>query len=138
MTNVDDCRFIDLPKVGDSRGNLTFIEGNQSIPFEIKRVFYLYDIPTGESRGGHAHKTLHLFFVCPAGSFDVEVDDGQARATFHLNRPSQGLYVPPMLWAVEHTFAPGTVCLVLASDHYDAADYIRDYDEYMLAKVNGR
>ena len=135
MTRIGDCTIIELPKITDPRGNLTFIEGQRHVPFEIKRVFYLYDVPTGESRGAHAHKTLQQFLICLAGSFDVAVDDGKNQATFHLNRPWRGLYVPQLLWAAEINFDPGTVGLILTSDYFDEADYYRDYDEYMAAKL---
>lgn len=128
---VNDCRVVSLPKISDPRGNLTFIEGGKHIPFEIKRLFYLYDVPTEEGRGAHAHRTLHQFLVCLSGSFDVAVDDGEFQATVHLNRPWKGLHVPPMIWAAEVNFDPGSVCLVLASDLYKEDDYIRDYDTFL-------
>jgi len=128
---VNDCRVVSLPKISDPRGNLTFIEGGKHIPFEIKRLFYLYDVPTEEGRGAHAHHTLHQFLVCLSGSFDVAVDDGEFQATVHLNRPWKGLHVPPMIWAAEVNFDPGSVCLVLASDLYKEDDYIRDYDTFL-------
>jgi hypothetical protein len=107
------------------------------VPFEIKRVFYLYDVPTGEDRGAHAHKTLHQFLICLAGSFDVQIDDGTQHDTIHLNRPWKGLHIPPMIWASEVNFDPGSVCLVLASEVYDESDYIRDYREFLAkAKEN--
>jgi len=130
-TTIEDCRLIDLPRIADPRGNLTFLEGGRHVPFDIRRVFYLYDVPTEESRGAHAHHTLRQFLICLSGSFDVAVDDGRARARIHLNRPWKGLYVPPMIWAAEVNFDPGSVCLVLASALYDEQDYIRDYDEYL-------
>lgn len=129
-----DCSLIDLPKISDPRGNLTFIEGGNHIPFNIKRVFYLYDVPTGEDRGAHAHKTLHQFLVCLAGSFDVSLDDGTNKKLVHLNRPWKGLHIPPMTWASEVNFDPGSVCLVLASDKYDEDDYYRDYDQFIAAR----
>lgn len=129
--NVNSCELIQLPKINDRRGNLTFIEGMRHLPFEIKRVFFLYDVPTAESRGAHAHRDLHQALVCLAGSFDVEVDDGVRRSTVHLNRPWQALHIPPLIWAAEANFDPGTVCLVLASAPYDEADYIREYDNYL-------
>ncbi|MDR5834606.1 FdtA/QdtA family cupin domain-containing protein [Caballeronia sp. LZ034LL] len=135
---VNDCRIISLPKVTDPRGNLTFIESGQHVPFDIRRVFYLYDVPTEESRGAHAHRTLHQFLVCLSGSFDVRVDDGECQATFHLNRPWKGLHVPPMIWGAEINFDPGSVCLVLASDKYDERDYIRDYESYVAAVAGKR
>lgn len=129
---INDCRVVTLPKIKDPRGNLTFIEGNNHVPFDIKRVFYLYDVPTEESRGAHAHKTLHQFLICLAGSFDVEIDDGELQGKIHLNRPWKGLHIPPMIWAAEVNFDPGSICLVLTSELYDAADYIRDYEQFIV------
>ena len=130
---INDCRTITLPKITDPRGNLTFIEQFKHVPFDIKRVFFLYDVPTEESRGAHAHKALHQFIICLSGSFDVAIDDGEFQAKVHLNRPWKGLHIPPMIWAAEVNFDPGSVCLVLASDLYDESDYIRDHDEYLRA-----
>jgi dTDP-4-dehydrorhamnose 3,5-epimerase-like enzyme len=130
---VSDCKVIDLPKIADLRGNLTFLEGKRHIPFEIKRVFYLYDIPTGESRGAHAHKELHQLLICLSGGFDVAMDDGTDKKTVHLNRPWQALHVPPMIWAAELNFDPGSVCLVLASMAFNEADYYRDYEQFLAA-----
>ena len=131
---IKDCELIQLPKVVDPRGNLTFVEGGQHIPFDIKRVFYLYDVPTGESRGAHAHKTLYQFLVCLSGSFDVYLDDGVDNDIRHLNRPWSGLLVPPMIWASEINFDAGSVCMVLASDVYIEEDYIRTHSEYLLER----
>ncbi len=130
---VPDCKIIDLPKISDPRGNLTFVEGQRHVPFDIKRIFYLYDIPTGEARGAHAHKELHQFLICLSGSFDVALDDGRQQKTVHLNRPWQGLHVPPMIWAAELNFDPGSVCLVLASMEFNESDYYRDYDQFLAA-----
>ncbi len=127
-----DCKLIELPKISDPRGNLTFIEGERHLPFDIKRVFYLYDVPTGEDRGAHAHKNLHQFLICLSGSFDVALDDGFKKDTIHLNRPWKGLHIPPMIWASEVNFDPGSVCLVMASDYYYESDYIRNYSEFLL------
>jgi dTDP-4-dehydrorhamnose 3,5-epimerase-like enzyme len=127
---VEDCVLMDLPKVVDHRGNLTYIEATRHVPFEVRRVFYIYDVPTGESRGGHAHRALHQFLICLSGSFDVEIDDGTSQRVHHLNRPWRGLYVPPLIWARESNFDPGTVCLVLTSDFYEESDNIRDYALY--------
>lgn len=127
---IEDCRVYELPKITDLRGNLTFVESERHIPFQMRRVFYLYDVPTGASRGAHAHRHQHQFLICLSGSFDVELDDGTHRSTVHLNRPWKGLHVPPSIWAAETNFDAGTVCLVLASDHYDESDYIRDYGDY--------
>lgn len=131
--SINDCKVVSLPKIVDPRGNLTFIEESRHVPFDIKRVFYLYDVPTEESRGAHAHRKLHQFIICLSGSFDVAIDDGEFQARIHLNRPWKGLHVPPMVWAAEINFDPGTVCLVLASDRYDESDYIREYDDYLAA-----
>jgi hypothetical protein len=132
--SLESCKIIDLPKIQDPRGNLTFIEGGNHIPFDIKRVFYLYDVPTGADRGAHAHKELHQFLVCLAGSFDVVLDNGVAKRVEHLNRPWKGLHIPPMIWAAEVNFDPGSICLVLASDRYSESDYYRNYDDYMKAR----
>jgi hypothetical protein len=126
-------RIVELPKMSDVRGNLSVIESGRSIPFEFRRIFYLYDIPGSEARGAHAHRALHQFIIASSGSFDVSVDDGHVTHTFSLDRPNCGLYVPPMIWAQLTGFAPGSVVLVLASDHYDEADYYRDYDEFIAA-----
>ena len=126
--------MINLPKISDPRGNLTFMEGGRNIPFEIKRIFYIYDVPTASDRGAHAHKSLHQFLICLSGSFDVAIDDGHEKKVIHLNRPWNGLHIPPMVWASEINFDPGTVCLVLTSDFYDEADYIRNYDEYLIVQ----
>jgi dTDP-4-dehydrorhamnose 3,5-epimerase-like enzyme len=133
-TTINDCKVLSLPKIKDPRGNLTFIEENAHIPFDIKRIFYIYDVPTEESRGAHAHRSLHQFLICLSGSFDVAIDDGEYQAVIHLNRPWRGLHIPPMIWAGEINFDPGTVCLVLASDLYKEDDYIRDYSLYMHLK----
>ena len=124
-------RLIDLPKITDPRGNLTFIEGNGHIPFEIKRVYYLYDIPAAAQRGGHAHKALHQLIVALAGSFDIVLDDGTGKKRFQLNSPSVGLYVGPMIWREMDNFSSGAVCLVLASSQFDEGDYFRNYDEFI-------
>lgn len=131
--SVADCRIIELPKIADPRGNLSFIEGGQHIPFDIKRVYYLYDVPGGSDRGSHAHKTLHQFIVAMSGSFDVVLDDGVEKKRFHLNRSYYGLYVCPMMWRDLDNFSSGAVCMVLASTHYNQADYIRDYPEFLHA-----
>lgn len=128
-----NCELIELQKIVDPRGNLSVVEGSKDIPFEIKRVFYLYDVPTGEDRGAHAHKQLHQFLICLSGSFDVMVDDGKKKTSFHMNRPWRGLHIPPMNWAAEVNFDPGSVCLVLASDVYNESDYYRNYDDFLAA-----
>jgi hypothetical protein len=124
------CRILELPRVADPRGNLTFIEANDTVPFPIERIYYLYDVPGGEYRGGHAHKVLQQLFVAASGSFDVVVDDGTHRERFRLNRSYYGLYVPTMIWRELDDFSSGSVCLVLASTHYDRDDYYYDYDEF--------
>jgi dTDP-4-dehydrorhamnose 3,5-epimerase-like enzyme len=129
--DICSCRKIKLPKIADMRGNITFIEGNRHIPFDIKRVYYLYDVPSGELRGGHAHKTLEQFLISTSGSFDVIVDNGRASKKFHLNRPYFGLYLPPMTWRELKNFSSGSVCLVLASDYYNEDDYIRDHKQFI-------
>ena len=131
--NINECKIVELPKIVDTRGNLTFIEGNNHIPFDVKRVFYLYDVPTAADRGAHAHKELHQFLVCLSGSFDVSIDDGSTKDIVHLNRPWKGLHIPPMIWASEINFDPGSICLVLASALYDENDYYRDYSLFLAA-----
>jgi len=131
--SIETCRIIELPKIHDPRGNLTFVEGTRHVPFSLARVYYLYDVPGGSERGGHAHKGLQEFLVAMSGSFDVKVTDGTARATFHLNRSYYGLYIPPMIWREIDNFSSGAVCLVLASDFYDESDYYRDFHEFRAA-----
>lgn len=131
--SLDQCRIIDLAKISDPRGNLTFIEGDRNVPFNIKRVYYLYDVPGGASRGGHAHKDLEQFIVAMSGSFDVVLDDGRERKRFHLNRSYYGLYVPRMVWRELDNFSSGSVCVVLASTPYDEADYFREYEDFFQA-----
>lgn len=130
---LSDCRLIDLPKIPEPRGNLTFIEEGRHVPFQIKRVYYLYDVPGGASRGGHAHRRLEQLIIAMSGSFDVVVDDGGSRRTFHLNRSYFGLYLPRMVWREIDNFSSGAVCLVLASEFYDESDYFRDYDSFAQA-----
>lgn len=130
---LGQCKKIDLPKIADPRGNLTFIEGDNHIPFEIKRVFYLYDVPGGEMRAGHSNTQSQQFIIAMSGSFDVIVDDGFKKETFHLNRAYYGLYLPTMVWREIDNFSSGAVCLVLTSTTYSAEDYIRDYDEFISA-----
>lgn len=128
--NLSKCKIIDLPKVTDARGNLTFVEENKHIPFQIKRVYYLYDVPAGEARGGHAHKRLQQLIISANGSFDVVLDDGSKRKRFHLNRSYYGLYLPSMIWRELDNFSSGSVCLVLASELFEEDDYIRDYETF--------
>ena len=136
--SLNKCKLIDLPRIHDPRGNLTFIEGCRHIPFEIKRVYYLYDVPGGATRAGHAHKTLEQLLIAMSGSFDITMDDGFQKKTFHLNRSYYGLYIPPMIWRDINNFSSGSVCVVLASDYYDEDDYYRNYDEFLNAVRNER
>lgn len=129
--SLENCKLIDLPKITDPRGNLSVIEGDVHIPFVIKRVYYLYDVPGGSSRAGHGHKELQQLIVAMSGSFDVIVDDGHERKKFHLNRSYYGLYIPKMMWREVENFSSGGVCLVLASTLYDRADYYHDYDDFV-------
>jgi WxcM-like, C-terminal len=131
--NLDDCKLIDLPKIADPRGNLTFIEGGRHVPFDIKRVFYLYDVPGGADRGGHALKKCHQFLVAMTGSFDVILDDGLNKKRIHLNRSYHGLHIPPLIWREMDNFSSGAVCLALASENYSEADYYRDYAGFLAA-----
>ncbi|MEY4386961.1 MAG: hypothetical protein RLY20_2244 [Verrucomicrobiota bacterium] len=128
-----DCQRIDLPKINDPRGNLTFIEGGKHIPFPIKRVFYLYDVPGGADRGGHALKNCHQFLIAMSGSFDVILDDGREKKRIQLNRSYYGLHLPPMVWREMDNFSSGAVCLALASELYSEADYYRDYASFLAA-----
>lgn len=137
MINEDKPQLIDLPKIEDNRGNLTFIENSRHIPFDIKRVYYLYDVPGGESRGGHAHKDLRQYIIAASGSFDVILDDGKNKTTFSLNRSYYGLYIPKMTWRELENFSSGSVCLVLASEFYDPTDYYYTYEDFIKA-VNER
>jgi len=127
---IKDCKIVELPKIDDPRGSLTFIEADRHIPFSFQRVYYLYDVPGGAERGGHAHKALHQLIIAMSGSFDIHLDDGLEKKTVHLNRSYYGLYVPPMIWREIDNFSSGSVCMVLASDYYDEADYYRNYGEF--------
>ncbi len=131
IASINACRLIDFPQISDPRGNLTFIEGGQAIPFEIRRVYYLYDVPGGAERGGHAHRELHQIIIALSGSFDITLDDGRERRLYQLNRAFRGLYLTPMIWRDIGNFSSNAVCLVLASEHYSEADYIRSYDEFV-------
>lgn len=133
-SSVYDCCIIPLNKVHNRAGNITVVEGNSDIPFETKRIYYLYDIPGGENRGGHAHKDLQQLIVATSGSFDVLLDDGRNKKIIRLDRPNYGLYVVPGIWRELFEFSSGSVCLVLASAKYDNADYIREYDEFIKYK----
>jgi dTDP-4-dehydrorhamnose 3,5-epimerase-like enzyme len=128
---LSDCHIISLPKICDPRGNLTFIEGDNHIDFDIKRVYYLYDVPGGSARGGHAHKKLKQLIIAMSGSFDVLLDDGKQKKTFHLARSYMGLYVCPMIWREIDNFSSGSVCMVLASNRYDESDYYRNYEDFI-------
>lgn len=134
---IDRCEIMQLPKIQDPRGNLTFIEGGNHIPFDILRVYYLYDVPGGSERGGHAHKELHQFIIAMSGSFDIVLDDGEKKKRVHLCRSYYGLYVPPMIWREIDNFSTSSVCMVLASNRYDESDYYRDYTEFRRAQGLG-
>ncbi len=129
--NLSDCRIIELPKIYNAAGNITPVENSKEIPFDVKRIFYLYDIPGGESRGAHSHKACHQFIIAASGAFEVMLDDGVEKKIVQLNRPYSGLHIPPQIWASEINFSSGSICLVLASALYDENDYIRDYAEYL-------
>lgn len=133
IRRIEPPRLLQLPQVTDERGNLTFIEGGVHIPFDIDRIYYLYDVPGGAERGGHAHKTLHQLLIALSGSFDVHIDNGRDRRSFHLNRAYNGLYIPPMNWREIDNFSGGSVCLALASARFEESDYIRDYIVYTHA-----
>jgi WxcM-like, C-terminal len=131
--NLKNCKLVELPKITDPEGNLTPIEAGRHVPFEIKRVFYLYDVPGGATRAGHALKTCQQFIIAMSGSFDVILDDGTNRNRYHLNRSYTGLYVPPLIWRELEDFSSGSVCTVLASEVYNERDYYRDYEEFRNA-----
>jgi oxalate decarboxylase/phosphoglucose isomerase-like protein (cupin superfamily) len=127
---LNNAKLLELPKISDPRGNLSFVEAGVHIPFDIKRIYYLYDVPGGADRGGHAHKNLHQLIIAISGSFDILLNDGYNKKLFHLNRSYIGLYVPPMLWRDLNNFSSGGVCMVLASEHYSRDDYIYDYKQF--------
>jgi hypothetical protein len=131
--SIFDCHLVNLPKIADPRGNLTFIEGKRHVPFEIRRVYYLYDVPGGASRAAHGHRRLEQLIIAMSGSFDVTLDDGNQKKKFHLNRSYFGLYVAPMMWRDLDNFSSGSVCMVLASAEYDESDYFRDYGGFLEA-----
>jgi hypothetical protein len=133
-SSVYDCSIIEMSKHHHEKGNITVVENDTTIPFAVKRTYYLYDVPGGESRGGHAHRNLRQLIVAASGSFSVTLDDGKVKRTFLLNRPYQGLLVVPGIWRTLDDFSSGSVCLVLASEKYDASDYIRDYNEFLNYK----
>ncbi len=135
--SLQHVRLIDLPRILDPRGNLTFIESGNHIPFDIRRVYYLYDVPGGTHRGGHGHKALHQLMIAMSGSFDVLLDDGRTKFKYHLNRSYYGLYIPPMMWREIDNFSSGSVCMVLASDHYDENDYYREYADFLRDAQGG-
>jgi hypothetical protein len=128
---VYDCSLLGFPKTGDRNGHITALEGQLHVPFDIKRVFYLYDIPGGESRGAHAHKACHQLLVAASGAFEVLLDDGQTKRQVQLNRPDMGLHILPGIWASEVNFSSGSICLVLTSQVFDPDDYLRDYDAFL-------
>ena len=136
-TTIHDCKLIDLRKISDPRGNLTVIEENGDVPFDIKRVYYLYDVPGGESRGAHAHKALYQLIVAASGSFTVTLDDGHEKVSYNLKRPYYGLLLVPGIWRDLDDFSSGSVLLCMASEHYDEKDYIREYDEFVKYKYKG-
>ena len=131
--SISQCKILSLPRINDARGNLTFVENGRHIPFNIKRVYYLYDVPGGASRAAHGHRKLEQIMISMSGSFDVLLDDGKDKKLFHLNRSYYGLYIPPMIWRDLFNFSSGAVCAVLASEFYDEADYFRDYESFLAA-----
>ena len=135
-SSIDQCKLIELGKNHHANGNLTVVENCEQVPFDIKRVFYIYDVPGGEERGGHSHKKLQQVIVAISGAFDVLLDDGVNQRSVTLNRPYQGLLVAPGVWSKQHNFSSGSVCLVLASDHYCEEDYVRDYDQFLQLTSN--
>ena len=132
--SVSDCSVIELPKIENRSGNLTSIQNSIEIPFDIKRIFYLYDIPGGKDRGAHAHIECHQFLIAGSGSFDVLLDDGKSKKLVTLNQPYIGLHIPPGIWASEVNFSSGSICLVLASHKYEEKDYIRNYNNFLKYK----
>ena len=136
--SLEDCKLVQLPQVTDPRGNLTFIESGRHLAFDIKRVYYLYDVPGGSPRAGHGHRTLEQLVIAMSGSFDIELDDGRAKRKYHLNRPYYGLYICPMIWREIDNFSSGSVCMVVASDFFDEADYYREYKDFLSAVETSR
>ena len=135
QTTVDDCKLISLSKIQNRSGNITVLENGHNMPFDTKRIFYLYDIPGGESRGAHAHKECHQFIIATSGSFEVKLEDGKDKQIIQLNQPYKGLHIPPGIWASEINFSGGAICLVLASHTYNEKDYIRNYSEFKKWKL---
>jgi len=131
MKSIYDCSLVELPRIKNRAGNITPVHNNIEIPFSVKRIFYLYDIPGGESRGAHAHKECHQFLIAASGSFEILLDDSKAKRLVHLNRPYLGLHIPPGIWASEINFSSGSICLVFASTLYDEKDYIREYADFL-------
>lgn len=129
--SVYDCSIIELPRINNRAGNITPVTNQENVPFDVKRIFYIYDIPGGEDRGAHAHKDCHQFLIAASGSFEIEMDDGVNKRTIILNRPYYGLHIPPGIWAAEKGFSSGAICLVLASHKYEENDYIRNYNKYL-------
>lgn len=138
QTTIDDCVIIELPKIYNRAGHITALNNTDEIPFEVKRIYYLYDVPSGVERGGHAHHKLHQYLVAASGSFDVIIDDGNIKKTVSLNRPNFALKVVPGIWRELNNFSSGSICLVLASEKYDEGDYIRNHDEFLTYKKNGK
>lgn len=134
QVTVFDCSIIQLPKIHNPAGNITVVSNHSEIPFDVKRVFYIYDIPSGEDRGAHAHVLCHQFLIAAGGSFEIELDDGRIKRTVMLNRPNMGLHIPPGIWAAEKGFSSGSICLVLASHKYDESDYVRNYEDFINLK----
>ena len=135
LGTLESCYLIDLPKITSDQGSLTFVEGQRHIPFDIQRIYYMYDVPGGGTRGAHAHRQLYQLMISMSGSFDIELDDGQKKKTWHLNRSYFGLLIGPMIWRNLANFSSGSVCLVLASALYDESDYIRDYETFLSMKT---
>lgn len=132
--SVFDCSIIELPKLQNRAGNITPVTNSAEIPFDVKRIFYIYDIPSGADRGAHAHKVCHQFLIAVSGSFEIELDDSKTKRTIMLNRPNFGLHIPPGIWAAEKGFSSGAICLVLASHKYEADDYLRVYEQFKYYK----
>ena len=138
QSHIDDCKIIALDRHHHANGNLTAVNNGRDLPFDIQRTFYIYDVPGGAARGGHSHYTCHEFIIAISGSFDVTVDDGTNTKSYTLNRPCQGLLVVPGIWRTLQNFSSGSVCLALASHHYDEEDYVRNYDQFLLLKHAGK